>query len=310
MLTYATLEDFKIAKQIKNITSGNSGISQEKLALADSKIIDYLARATRHVNNTTHREFFPYREVRKFPVPHAFGDLQMRRFLFADLYLDEDLLEVIEFKNGNGDILTEGEDFFFQNTNIYPHYAVALKFPNYWGGMYNLGILSRTFDEPIIQVTGIWGYHDKYPRKNEAWVDTLDTVTVAINDTTTSISVADADGKDGINTKRFTEGYLLKIDSEFVEITEVDTTGNTLTVLRGARGTTAAEHDAGAKIYRWRVIEDIVEATMQIAKTWREADTAAGGRLGVGEMSAGVEIGIPGDPLTIIKMYQKSFVGL
>ena len=93
--------------------------------------------------------------------------------------------------------------------------------------------------------------------------------------------------------------------------TDPDTDPNRVKVIRGIRGTTAVAHtDPTSKIYKWHVEDDIVEARLQIAKTWRESDTSAGGRIGVNDYSAGVEIGIPADPLNTIKMYQRSLINI
>lgn len=316
MLTYATLEDFKIAKQIKEIKPPN--IAADKLQWADDKIIDYLVRATRYINRFTRREFFPWRETRKFAVPHKYLDLSMRRLTQGDLFFDHDLLQVKQLTNGNGDVLTENTDFFLLESNIYPKNAVQLKFPNYWGGVYNAAILSRSFDEPIIIVDAIWGYHDIFGRPNEAWVDTYDTVSPSLIDASTkSIQVGDFDDKDAQYMTKYTVGNLIMIDDEFMEITgtklgtDPDTDPNTIQVIRGVRGTTAVAHtNTASKIYKWRVVDDITEACYQIAKTWRESDTSAGGRLGVSDYSAGVEIGIPADPLNTIKMYQRSMIAI
>lgn len=316
MITYATLEDFKIAKQIKEIKAPN--IAADKLQNADDKIIDYLVRATRFINRFTRREFFPWRETRKFAVPHRFNDLSMRRFTLADLYFDQDLLAVNSLTNGNGDTLIENTDFFLMESNMWPKNAVQLKFPNYWGGLYSTGILSRSFDEPIIIVDGIWGYHDIYGRPNESWIDTYDTVgSAGIDATSRNIVVGDFDDKDALNMAKYVIGHLLKIDDEYMEVvgtklgTDPNTDPNTIKVIRGVRGTTAVAHtDPTSKIYKWRVVDDITEACYQIAKTWRESDTSAGGRLGVSDYSAGVEIGIPADPLNTIKMYQRSMIAI
>lgn len=322
MLTYATLDDFKVAKQVKNIIPSASGVSAERLAEAEEKINDYLARATRYINRFTRREFFPYKQTRRYPVPHKFLDLQLRRFLTADLYLDEDLLDVLILQNGtvNDSALVRDTDYFFNVSNIYPIQSIELKFPNFWGGAYEVGILSRTFNEPIIEVNGIWGYHDKYPRADEAWVDTLETIPLGgILATDTSFIATDPNGTDRLGMQRFQAGYMIMVDQrtedtpediEFIEVTGVDTDTNTVSFIRGVRGTAPMDLIEGGRIMRWRVVEDIVEACLQIAKTWRESDTAAGGRLGVSDISAGVEIGIPADPLNVIKMYQKSFVGV
>lgn len=310
MLTYATLEDFKIAKQVNQIRPGSkSGITADLLALADEKVSDYLIRATRYIDRFTRRTFYPYRQTRKFAIPHLFSDLRMRRYLTADLYMDDDLLEVKQLANED-QIMEEDTDYFFQVSNIYPVQSIALKFPNFWGGIYAATTMSRAFNDPVIHIDGVWGYHDRYNRVNEAWVDTLEIVeTGGINATATELNLSNVDGKDAQYLRRFNIGNMIRIDDEFMEIVDLSTEDDTITVIRGVRGSLPVAHDEGAKIYRWRVVDDIIEATIQVAKTWREADTAAGSRIGVTDMSAGVEIGIPADPLNIIKMYQRTYVG-
>lgn len=309
MLTYATLDDFKLVKQVRDLNSITHGIPQELLDASNEKMKDYLIRATRYVNRFTRREFFPWRQTRSFAIPHAFNDLQMRRFLTANLYMDADLLEVKDLTNGDQS-LTELDDFFYDVPNIYPIQSIELKFPNYWGGQYGQSLYSFNFNEPIIDVDGIWGYHDGYSRIDEAWVDTEDAVQDApLSALATTITVGDVDGKDRNYLTRFNVGNLIKIEDEFIEIVEADTDANTLTVIRGIRGTTSASHVQDTPIYRWRVIEDIVEATLKIAKVWRESDTSIGGRMGVSDMSAGIEMGVPADPQNIIRAYQRSYIG-
>ncbi len=315
MLTYATLEDFKIAKQITQIKQGTSGASQQRIEEGENKIQDYLLRATAFIKRFTRRDFFPWRENRTFPIPHSFLDLSMRRFTLADLYLDNDLLEVHTLINGtSGGTLSFGTDYFLLESNITPHYAIQLKFPNFWGGQ-SFAATSYSYEEPVIEIDAIWGFHNGYKRTNEAWVDTLETVQDGgITETQSSLTITSITGRDANYMRQFTVGNLLKIEDEFLEVVEI-TAGtspdpHTMTVLRGVRGTIAAAHDEGTKIYRWLVEPDITEACLQIAKTWRESDTSAGGRFGVNDVSAGVEIGIPADPLNTIKMYQRSIVGL
>lgn len=316
MLTYATLEDFKIAKQIKEIKPPK--IDPERMQAADEKIIEYLSRATRFINRFTRRDFFPWRETRRYPIPHRFSDLSMRRYTLANLFFDQDLLAVKQLTNGNGDTLIENTDFFLMESNLWPKNAIQLLFPNFWGGGFEIAVLSRAFDQPIIVVDGIWGYHDGYGRPDEAWVDTYDTVAatgITANDKT--IVIGDTDERDALNQMKYTAGTMLKIDDEFMEVTgltlgtDPDTDPNRVKVIRGIRGTTAVAHtDPTSKIYKWHVEDDIVEACLQIAKTWRESDTSAGGRIGVNDYSAGVEIGIPADPLNTIKMYQRSLINI
>jgi hypothetical protein len=112
-----------------------------------------------------------------------------------------------------------------------------------------------------IEVDGIWGWRSDF--SNSGFVDSGDTITDAggINTTDTTITVADADGLDDFGyLPRFDVGQVLKIESEYLIITKIAYTTNTLTVLRGQLGTTAAAHIQTTPINIWYVEPDIVEA--------------------------------------------------
>lgn len=106
----------------------------------------------------------------------------------------------------------------------------------------------------LVTLTGVWGIHRDYAN---AWM-AVDTLSGNITSSATSLTVANIDGADlyGI-TPRISAGNLLKIDSEYIEVTETDTATNIATVRRGMNGTTAAAHSAGAAVYTWQV-EDMV----------------------------------------------------
>lgn len=299
MLTYASVEDFK---QMKDFNK--SGIVADLDTLGKAKIKSYLERATRFIDRFTRRQFYPWYETRQYPVPYAYYDLTIRRFPSAHLKLDADMLEVVNLNNGIKDI--PSTDYYLLELNKYPKSIVVLRFPNFWGGL--TGATVRRYDQPIVIISALWGYaDDRYP--TEFWLDTLETIPVGgLDDNDTEITLTNVDGTDIWGRTRFAEGSLIKVDDELMEILGVNTTTNKITVSRGSRGSTAAAHDAGVKIYRWRVIEDIQQATLQIAKTWREADLAVGGRIGVSDMSSGVELSIPADPLNIVKMYTRSIL--
>lgn len=298
MLTYASIEDFK---QMKDL--GKAGIVAIPTS-ADDKIDIYLERATRFIDRFTRRQFYPWRETRTYPVPYAYYDLTIRRFPSAHLKLDADLLEVFTVNNGVKDL--EADDFYLIEKNVYPKSIVVLKFPNYWGGLTQTAL--RRYDQPILSIDSMWGYADyQYPA--EYWIDTNEVVEAGgITDTQTTLTFVNVDGDDDWGKVRISENYLIRIEDELIEVVSTNTTSNTATVKRGVRGTTKAAHDEGTTITRWRVIEDIVEACLQIAKTWREADLAAGGRIGVSDVSTGAELSIPSDPLNTIKMYARSIL--
>lgn len=103
-----------------------------------------------------------------------------------------------------------------------------------------------------IKAIGVWAYADD---KSVAWEDSLDTVeNNPLTAAGTSITVNDADGVDlwGI-TPRFQAGHVLRIGTELLEvITVVAASTNTLAVLRGRNGSTAAIAAQNTQIDIWR----------------------------------------------------------
>lgn len=81
----------------------------------------------------------------------------------------------------------------------------------------------------FVTVTGVFGYHHDYSR---AW-ETVTTMTASINASVTSVAVVDG--------TTLQPGALIRLGDEYMIVTAIST--NTLTVKRGANGTTAAAHD-------------------------------------------------------------------
>ena len=78
--------------------------------------------------------------------------------------------------------------------------------------------------------------------------------------------ITDVDGLDPYNrTPCFSAGNLVRIDDELIDIVKTDTTTNTLTMIRGVRGTTAAAHTAGTAIEIWEPEDDIANAATRQA---------------------------------------------
>ena len=295
MLTYATPDDFKAVKQI-----GNSGTVVVPTSATDLILRDLMS-ATRYIQRVTRRDFFPWFETRSFPVPHRYLNLRLRRFPTAILELDNDLLEAHVVNNGVND-LTISTEYFLMEPNMYPKSAIHVKFPAYWGGF--TGITSH-YAEPVLHVTGLWGYADhRYP--DEAWIDTGETVPVGgLTSNATTISVTNADRNDAWGNSAFSVPSLLRIEDELL-VTTAKATG-VVTVTRGVRGSTAAAHVAGTSIKRWRVAEDIRQATLQIARIWRESNASVNNQLGIADSGASSEGSVPGDVLSIVKMYIRDY---
>ena len=137
-----------------------------------------------------------------------------------------------------------------------------------------------------IQIDGIWCTHDD---RATAWEDSLDTVqnAVSIGIGVTLLEVTDADGvgADGA-IPRFTVGQLLRMQSEYVEVADVNYTTNVVTIVRGRNGTNDVAHPINTQIDVWRPPmpvrqAGIIQASRQIERGFQ----------GFGDARATVEIG-------------------
>lgn len=300
MLTYTTLSEFKRYMSVNRggqvaVSAGDAFGTED-----NERVMAYLRRATDFISTITKRDFFPWIQTRNYAAPWAYIDLTIRRLPRAHLKLDQDLLEVIELTSSGTEV--ESDSYFLLEHNIYPKRVIVLS-GGWWGGS------SSRYDQPSIEVNAIWGFHNsQYTVPNTAWIDTLEVVPLGgITANQTTITLTDVDSTDSLYLTRLNVGNLIRIGNEFMEIIGLDTGTNVVTVLRGVRGSTAAAHDAGVKIYRWRVVEPIVGATYQIAKTFMEKDISAGGRTAVSDISVDIEQ-IPLDAVATIKRYTRSIL--
>ncbi len=113
----------------------------------------------------------------------------------------------------------------------------------------NVNISAVSGFSSYMAFTGIWGYHENY---SVAWAS-VGTLLGNLNDSATSFTV----------TTGTVETYqYIKLDTEFLFVTNV-TVGatDTITVERGGRGTTAAAHTAGATLYAYQQMPDVILAT-------------------------------------------------
>lgn len=106
-----------------------------------------------------------------------------------------------------------------------------------------------------VSIPGVWGIHSDYAH---AWL-VVDALAANIaNATVTTFTVADVDGADAYgNTPRISPGHLLRIGDEYLEVTATDTNTNTVTVIRGAHGSTATTHTQTDAVSVWRVEDPI-----------------------------------------------------
>jgi hypothetical protein len=226
----------------------------------DALLRTFAEDASRAFDALCHRRFYPRTETRYFAHP-------------ADSYVlrvDDDLLAVATLTTDNGDETIAAADYFLMcgdSYNAMPYDRIALDASG--------SELFEWNDTPqrANAVTGTWGYHDEW---DNAWLDSADTVKNATQITAagTSLTVTSTTGADANGeSPRFMVGQLLKIDSEYLHVTaKPDAT--TLTVRRGANGTTAAAHLNGVAIYIYQPIAAVQNAVRRwAAYLYRQKDS-------------------------------------
>lgn len=191
--------------------------------------------------------------------------IEARTFDYCDpqmLYFDDDLLEVVSITNGDGVAVTL-TDLFYAPRRLYPKYVIGFE-----TGASSVWTYSTT-PENAISVTAAWGYHDDW---SHAWINSLDEVEDAagINASVTTVTVSNVDGSNIDNdSPRFSAGMLIKVESEWMEVTAAtNSTTDSLTVKRGARGSTAAIHAKDTPIYVFSPARNVVHAIMLYCQ-WR-----------------------------------------
>lgn len=155
--------------------------------------------------------------------------------------------------------------------------------------------------DPFVIVNADWAYHDNY---TQAWQaeDTVEDV-AGINATVTTITVNDADGANWRNeTPRFSAGQLIKVNSEWMRVTAVNTADDELTVQRGVNGSTATAHALNDDISVWYPVDDIRRVVARQASLLykRRGAFEAPNQYGVGN---GYPADLDADLLGVIQVY-------
>ena len=146
-----------------------------------------------------------------------------------------------------------------------------------------------------VQIAGQWGWWRHLKRATE-------TANAIADATTESVTVSSRTDVEA--------GHTLLIDSEQVYVKSY--VANTLTVVRGANGTTAASHSSGAAIDIYEYPGPIVEAAIiQTSRLWRRKDGGFGGTGGLpGGGVAAVSAGIDPDVALLLGQYRKLPLGV
>lgn len=191
---------------------------------------------------TKWRTFVPFFDTREFDPPaiRAGGELEV----------DEDLLEVTAAVNGDGASIAPGS-VRLRPLNTSPKSRVCL--------LPSAGSWYADW-ENVIAVTGFWGYHDGAP-----WQPTGDSVqNDPLTNSGTTLTVTDADGLNPYGLVRFEVMQYLRIEDEIVQVTAIETSSNTLTVRRGANGTTPVQHVKNTVVKGFWPMQDVEMAVSRL----------------------------------------------
>ncbi len=247
----------------------------------DARMLNKLRAATAQIDRYTGRRFSPTIAARRFDWRSP-KTLLLRGF---------DLLELTTLTNGD-------------NTPINLSTVVTLGGVN--GPIIGVELdtalatfVYQTTKTRVITVTGVWGWHDDYAN---AWKASGETIPVGgITSSATTFTVANASGADEWNlSPRFQVGQLLKVDAEYMHL--VGITSNTLTVVRGANGSTAASHTASAPIFVYVPPIDIVEITLRWAGWLYKTEDAGdfGGATPAQSGAANIPPSLPADLVAVL----------
>ncbi len=216
----------------------------------DARLLGVLQAASAHVERAAARRFVP----RVATLKHLVEKFEP---LYITLY--DDLLSLISVVDGDGSTISLSD--VIAAPDAAPYSLLHLT---------NGRAFVRSYLTPVA-VTGVWGWHD---RPTEMWRSSGDSVqNNPLSNSGTSLSVSSVNGADAAGqTPRLQVGHLLKIDEEYLRVLAIS--GNTLTVLRGVNGTTAAQHSQNTTIYTFQPAPDVHLLTLRWAAwLYREGDT-------------------------------------
>ena len=207
----------------------------------DDAVIDgIIEAASRYIDGACGRAFYPMVKSNYYDIPDG-----------REILSEGDLLAVISLTNGD-DTAIASTEYNLTPKNYSPHTGLKLK-----GSSSTYWTLDSSGDtDYVIDLLGIWGYHDQYDQR--AW-SPVGTLGAEIADTTTlafTMTAGHSALKDNI----------LMIENELLIVDTVVT--NTVTPLaRGDNGSTAATHANGTTVYAWQPMQEIAQATKLISQS-------------------------------------------
>ena len=273
------MNEYVTAFQLKDYCGikDDEGSVREPVDKDERLIRRFCEQASRAIDTWTRRTFYPRLETRYYDHNESLR-----------LWLDDDLLAVTALATQNGGDTIAPADYILVPYNAYPKYRIDIDTSS--GEVFSISDTAQRSE----RVTGTWGYHSDW---TNAWVDSGDTLAVAVTSTTaTSLTVASTVGQDVWGrAPRFQIGHLLKIEDEYLYVYDIPAP-TTLYVRRGVNGTEAATHLISTSINTFAPESDITLALLLYGRfLYRQKDS------GVTEVTAFPEMGIVQTPAGLPK---------
>lgn len=256
----------------------------QSFLLTDARFLRFTLDMSRKFDTLAKRHFLALREIRTYDHPDeaTFEITAGSGYLTSlpnILPLDADLLALIELKTNNGATTITSDNILLRTGDSYnfsPKDSIELV----TDGTQTTFLYSGTPQEANT-VEGIYGYHEQYA---DAW-QTVDTIQDAggINASVTDVTVADADAFDELGLKpRFQAQQLVRFGTtdtvEMAYLTDVNYSADTLQVVRGVNGSTAAIAALNTSIQVFRPMYEIKHAMFVLAShAYRRKDSIGSG---------------------------------
>lgn len=255
---YATLSDIKSA-----------GLLSITATTYDADLLDALEEGSRQIDRDTDRFFYIYEGT-------FYQDGGANRVI-----LDWDVQTITTLKcdtDGDGayestytvdmNNPTTNPDAFAYPVNTMPKTRLEA---NPWGtyGHFGAGIRKS------IQIVGTFGHGNDWPTANTANVGTV--LSASITSTATSLVPSTAN--------ILSTGMTLKINSEQLFVSEMNSTGSTATIVRAINGTAAASATTDTAISVYQYPKTITKAVLIYAiRIWKRRESAFQNQVGNPEM--------------------------
>lgn len=225
----------------------------------DTELKQFLIRSSRRVDRYCKRNFYPYRKggtnTLKFDQPQNTQLLEFR---------DIDLLAVKGLSDINGASEVDSSVYWLKcgdRWNITPYDRIIIRADS--GSLLNF---SGT-PERAIHVDAVVGYNEDY---GTAWLHSGGSLTASLASQITLASTTASNAADSYGiSPRFSQGQIWRLTTgsmeEFCYVQNTRPSGNSIELIRGINGTSAADHDSGTTIYVWQTEQDIIDSTIEAA---------------------------------------------